>query len=144
MKPGSRIRERRLLLGLSVADVAAALGKNRATVYRLSLIHIFTRGKCRLRDFFVYPVRSIGSLCAIFLCVDLLIVIVTFGAALPSFWATLTYDRTISQFQAVVQSTDALTPRMLVLHILSILLSLPRYAALGFLYERAVPASTSE
>lgn len=34
MKPGSRIRERRLLLGLSVADVAAALGKNRATVYR--------------------------------------------------------------------------------------------------------------
>ena len=34
MKPGSRIRERRLLLGLSVADVAAALGENRATVYR--------------------------------------------------------------------------------------------------------------
>ncbi len=34
MKPGSRIRERRLLLGLSVSDVADALGKNRATVYR--------------------------------------------------------------------------------------------------------------
>ena len=103
-----------------------------------------TRGKCRLRDFFVYPVRSVGSLCAIFLCVDLLIVIVTFGAALPSIFASSTYDQATLQLQALSHSADALTPRMLVLHILSILLSLPRYAALGFLYERAVPASTSE
>ncbi len=109
-----------------------------------SVLLAVSRGKCRLRDFFVYPVRSVGSLCAIFLCVDLLIVIVTFGAALPSIFASSTYDQATLQLQALSHSADALTPRMLVLHILSILLSLPRYAALGFLYERAVPASASE
>ena len=109
-----------------------------------SVLLAVSRGKCRLRDFFVYPVRSVGSLCAIFLCVDLLIVIVAFVPILPVILAAPTFDQATLQLLALVQSTDALTPRMLVLHILSILLSLPRYAALGFLYERAVPASASE
>ena len=34
MTIGSRIKERRKSLGLSVDDIAARLGKNRATVYR--------------------------------------------------------------------------------------------------------------
>lgn len=34
MVTGSRIRERRLALGMSVEDLAEKLGKNRATIYR--------------------------------------------------------------------------------------------------------------
>ncbi|WP_102410364.1 hypothetical protein [Beduinella massiliensis] len=102
------------------------------------------RGKCRLRDFFVCPARSVGSLCAIFLCVDLLIVIVAFVPILPVILAAPTFDQATLQILALVQSTDALTPWTLVANILSILISLPRYAALGFLYERAVPAAASK
>ena len=103
-----------------------------------------TRGKCRLRDFFVYPARSLGSLCAIFLCVDLLFMIVTFVPILPVILAAPTLDQATLQLLALAQSTAALTPWTLVANILSILISLPRYAALGFLYGRAVPAAASE
>ncbi|WP_102410366.1 hypothetical protein [Beduinella massiliensis] len=103
-----------------------------------------TRGKCRLRDFFMYPARSIASFFALFLCLDLPFLVVYSIPNLPEILAASTFEQLTFQVQSLVQSSAALTPSAVVPIILSPLRFLLFYTALGFLYERAVPASTSE
>ena len=106
-----------------------------------------TRGKCRLRDFLVRPARSLGSLFVLAVFFELPPLRLPLAFALPPTALFQSYEQIDALLPSILQAVSASPSRRLALFILGLLphlLALPRYAALGFLYERAVPASTSE
>ena len=106
-----------------------------------------TRGKCRLRDFLVRPARSLGSLFVLAVFFELPPLLLPLAFALPPTALFQSYEQIDALLPSILQAVSASPSRRLALLILGLLphlLALPRYAALGFLYERAVPASTSE
>lgn len=125
-------------ISLSIALSFVMLAINLLWSASSAVLLAMTRGKCRFRDFFVRPGRSFVSLCAVFLCVDLLYMVVTIALTLPPLPASMTYEQALPLIQAAVQPIQAgpLSPIMLVCGGLNVLLSLPRYAAIAFLYEQ--------
>ena len=106
-----------------------------------------TRGKCRLRDFLVRPARSLGSLFVLAVFFELPPLLLPLAFALPPTALFQSYEQIDALLPSILQAVSASPSRRLALLILGLLphlLALPRYAALGFLYERAVPASASE
>ncbi|WP_102410365.1 hypothetical protein [Beduinella massiliensis] len=106
-----------------------------------------TRGKCRLRDFLVRPARSLGSLFVLAVIFELPTLLLPLVFALPPTALFQSYEQIDALLPSILQAVSASPSRRLALLILGLLphlLALPRYAALGFLYERAVPAAASE
>ena len=106
-----------------------------------------TRGKCRLRDFLVRPARSLGSLFVFAVFFELPPLLLPLAFALPPTALFQSYEQIDALLPSILQAVSASPSRRLALLILGLLphlLALPRYAALGFLYERAVPAAASE